>query len=128
MPTPGATEAVDSPQRHLIDAVIGYSLRGLPAGVVADLITWAGAVPTPVLSLDLPSGIDASSGRAPGLSIEANATLTLAMPKEGLRLAGPDRVGELYLADIGVPPTVYDPLVGRPIRSPFSRSDIVRLW
>ena len=112
----------------VIDAVIGYSLRGLPAGAAAALITWAGEVPAPVLSLDLPSGVDASSGRAPGLSIEPDSTLTLAMPKEGLRLAGPDRVGELYLADIGVPARVYGPLVGRPIRSPFSRSDIVRLW
>ena len=112
----------------VIDAVIGYSLRGLPEGMVADLIAWAGAAPAPVLSLDLPSGVDASSGRAHGLSIVPEATLTLAMPKEGLRLAGPDRVGALYLADIGVPTSAYHPLVGRPIRSPFNRSDIVRIW
>lgn len=117
-----------SPWELVIDAVIGYSLRGLPEGMVADLITWAGAARAPVLSLDLPSGVDASSGRAHDVSIAPDATLTLAMPKEGLRLAGPHRVGELYLADIGVPTSVYHPLVGRAIRSPFSRSDIVRIW
>lgn len=50
----------------------------------------------------------------------------LAMPKVGLRAHGA-HVGELYLADISVPPTVYEPVVGHAVASPFGAADLVRL-
>jgi NAD(P)H-hydrate epimerase len=56
--------------------------------------------------LDVPSGLDATSGEAPGAVIRPERTLTLALPKTGL-LHAP---GDLYLADIGIPPEVYRPL------------------
>src|SRR6516225_111097 len=89
----------------IIDAVIGYSLRGDPAGAAAQLITWANDQAAPVLALDTPSGLDLTTGTAANPAVWAAATLTLALPKVGL-LDAPN-VGELYLADISVPPLVY---------------------
>jgi NAD(P)H-hydrate epimerase len=86
-----------------VDALIGYSLRGAPRGRVVELITLCNDHAERVLSLDLPSGLDATTGEAPGAVVHPERTLTLALPKTGL--AGVH--GELYLADIGIPPPVY---------------------
>lgn len=90
----------------VIDGMIGYSLAGTPRGAAAELITWSRAQRAPVLALDVPSGIDADSGAVNEPSVSATATMTLALPKRGLRAAAA-AVGELYLADIGVPPRLY---------------------
>ncbi len=95
-----------TPADLIIDAVIGYSISGNPRGRAAGLIRWANATETPVLALDGPSGLDLTTGRAGDPTITATATMTLAMPKQGLN-DHPEVVGELYLADISVPPSVY---------------------
>jgi len=60
-----------------------------------------------VLALDVPSGVDGTSGIVFDPAIRATATMTLAPPKAGLRIpAAQVQVGELYLADISVPPTL----------------------
>ncbi|MDF1512540.1 MAG: NAD(P)H-hydrate epimerase [Anaerolineae bacterium] len=87
----------------IIDALIGYSLRGTPQGYTAELISLCNAKSIPVLALDLPSGLNATTGESPGVVIRANRILTLALPKTGLR----NIPGALYLADIGIPPEVY---------------------
>src|SRR5215472_14942778 len=89
----------------VIDALIGYSLRGDPADTTAELITWANDQTAPVLALDTPSGLDLTTGAAGTPAVSATATLTLALPKVGLLKAR--SVGELYLADISVPSLVY---------------------
>jgi NAD(P)H-hydrate epimerase len=94
-----------SPADLVIDALIGYGLRGDPAGAAAKFITWANGQAAPVLALDTPSGLDLTTGAAGTPAVWATATLTLALPKVGL-LDAPS-VGELYLADISVPPLVY---------------------
>lgn len=93
------------PADLVIDALIGYSLSGDPRGRAAALIRWALDQTFPVLALDTPSGLDVTSGAPAEPCIDATATLTLALPKTGL--LDSDRVGELYLADISVPPAVY---------------------
>ena len=86
-----------------VDALVGYSLRGAPRGRVAELISLCNAESRSTLSLDLPSGLDATTGEVPGRVVDADRTLTLALPKIGLyRFAG-----EVYLADIGIPAEVY---------------------
>jgi NAD(P)H-hydrate epimerase len=92
----------------LIDALIGYGLNGSPRGDSAKLIRWANAAGRPILSLDAPSGLDTNSGRPGKPCIRASTTLTLALPKSGFLApeAGPF-LGELYLADIAVPPELY---------------------
>ncbi|MDA1173567.1 MAG: NAD(P)H-hydrate epimerase [Chloroflexi bacterium] len=121
---------VDLPEADLIiDALVGYSLSGPPRGAVASLIRAANDEKCPVLALDVPSGVDAGSGVVYDPAIIADATLTLGLPKTGLR--NPDAhaaIGELYLADIGIPPELYaKPSIGIRVRSPFAESDIVKL-
>ena len=126
-----ARETDNPSSAHLvIDGLIGYSLKGSPRGAAADLIRWANDQASPVLSLDVPSGIDAGSGKVFDPAIHATATLTLALPKVGLRAAEAEgNVGELYLADIGVPPSLYtSPSLALPPVGPlFATGDIVRL-
>jgi NAD(P)H-hydrate epimerase len=114
----------------VIDGMIGYSLQGHPRGEAAALIRWANTTAAPVLSLDVPSGLDAATGQPRDPAVQADATLTLALPKQGLRAnAARPLVGELYLADIGVPPQLYAraPL-GLDVPPIFATDDLVRLW
>ena len=125
-----AGEDVSLPPADLIiDALIGYSLRGAPAGAAAALIRAANAHAAPTLSLDTPSGVDTATGTAHDPAIMAAATMTLALPKQGLRSAEAKRaVGELYLADIGVPPSLYaGPSLGLKVGNIFAQSEIIRL-
>jgi NAD(P)H-hydrate epimerase len=117
---PGAT--VDL----VIDGLIGYSLSGNPRGIAADLIHWANNADAPVLSLDAPSGLDTTTGTAFDPTVTATATMTLALPKDGLRAA--PAVGELYLADISVPAELYArPPLDLDVGRVFHANDIVRL-
>ena len=89
-----------------LDALVGYGLRGSPRGSYADLIRLLNVLRVPVLSLDVPSGLSADDGMVYDPCVQATATLTLALPKRGL-VATPQVVGELYLADIGIPRELY---------------------
>ncbi len=123
----GVTQA-DMPEL-IIDGVIGYSLKGTPRGPAGDLIGWANAQDAPILALDAPSGVDTTSGSVFDPAIKATATMTLALPKAGLRGPGVEaHVGELYLADISVPPALYaEPALGLQVGHVFAENDIVRL-
>jgi NAD(P)H-hydrate epimerase len=113
----------------IIDGIIGYSLRGSPRGTAATLIQWANSQPAPILALDAPSGLDTTTGTIYKPSIRATATMTLALPKAGLLAENAVRqVGELYLADISVPPALYaSPTLQIPVGPIFATSDIVRI-
>lgn len=113
----------------VVDGIIGYSLRGAPHGDAASLIQWANVQSAPILALDAPSGVDTTTGIAFDLAIRATATMTLALPKAGLRAPGvAAHVGELYLADISVPPSLYaEPALALQVSHLFARSEIVRL-
>lgn len=97
--------------------------------MIADLIRWADAQAAPVLSLDTPSGVDTTTGIVFDPVIKATATMTLALPKEGLRAPGVEaQVGEFYLADISVPPDLYaEPAFNLNVGPLFAREDIIRL-
>ena len=87
----------------IIDGMLGYQSTGAPHGETATMIGWANAQAAPILALDLPSGLDATTGIAAVPTVRATATMTLALPKVGLGLQeNKGYVGELYLADIGV--------------------------
>ncbi|HSG80651.1 MAG TPA: NAD(P)H-hydrate epimerase [Gemmatimonadota bacterium] len=83
----------------------------------------------PILALDAPSGIDATTGSVFDPAIRATATMTLALPKQGLGAVGvAEYVGELYLADIGLPPALYaERSVGVEVANLFAEDDIIRL-
>ena len=121
-------------QDLVIDSILGYSLRGDPRGAAANLIRQINASQVPVLSNDIPTGIEATSGRVGDPAIKASATLTIALPKNGLaEPAAKELVGDLYLGNIAVPPELYGrsfPEIGDAVvtANPFEKSDIVRLW
>ena len=73
-----------------------------------------------VISLDVPLGLNATTGEALGPVV--NPERTLALPKTGLRTIS----GDLYLTDIGIPPAVYTRL-GLDVPSLFGRAYWVRL-
>jgi len=111
----------------ILDGVLGYSLAGAPRGHAAALIAAANASHVPILALDVPSGLSAETGQPFAPTIRAHQTLTLALPKLGLlvRDARP-YVGELFVADISVPPELYAWL-GLVIGSLYAETDIVSL-
>ena len=111
----------------ILDAIIGYSLRGAPGGAAADLIHWANKQNAPILSLDTPSGLEVTSGTAHDPTIRATATLTLALPKQGLLTPqSAAYVGDLYLADISVPSELYARM-GITVPNLFGESEIMRV-
>ncbi|MCP4428486.1 MAG: NAD(P)H-hydrate epimerase [Chloroflexi bacterium] len=113
----------------VIDGIIGYSLRGNPRGGAAHIINWANRQTAPILALDVPSGLDTTTGAICEPAIRAAATMTLALPKAGM-LADQvaPYVGELYLADISVPPALYgSPALQLAVGPIFATSDIVRV-
>lgn len=95
----------------VVDAVLGYSVRGAPHGEAGRLVGFLAACGGRVISLDLPSGLDPDTGEAPGPVVTATATLTLALPKTGLlAVGGRARAGRLYLGDLGLPAALFDGL------------------
>jgi NAD(P)H-hydrate epimerase len=111
----------------VIDAVLGYRASGAPHDGVLWLVERVARASAPVISLDLPSGVDADTGEASGSAVTATATLTLALPKPGLfQAAGRERAGRVYLGDIGLPAALYRRL-GLETGTPFADGRIVRL-
>jgi len=81
----------------------------------------------PILALDAPSGLDSTTGQLADPCIRATATLTLALPKVGLLSeTAREVVGELFLADIGVPRKLYASL-GLRVPALFGVGPILRL-
>jgi NAD(P)H-hydrate epimerase len=95
-----------------VDALVGYGLDGPLRGTAAELVDALGDVTT--VSLDVPSGLDATTGVRSGTAIDPDRVVTLALPKTGLD--GLD--ADLYLADIAIPAGVYDAL-DIPYSNPF---------
>jgi NAD(P)H-hydrate epimerase len=111
----------------VIDAILGYRGSGPPHDGVLWLVDRVARATVPVISLDLPSGVDADTGETPGSAVTATATLTLALPKPGLfRAAGRERAGRVYLGDIGLPAALYRRL-GLDVGTPFAEGRIVRV-
>lgn len=92
----------------LVDALLGYGARGNPREPVAGLIRQANASGVRILAVDIPSGLDATTGEPNDPCIAARATVTFGLLKTGfLNPKAKGIVGELYLADISMPKEVY---------------------
>ena len=87
----------------VIDALFGTGFHGAPRADAAELIEHINAAPAPVVSVDLPSGVDASSGEIAGAVVDADLTVTFHALKVGL-VIGPGRfqAGRVAVADIGL--------------------------
>ena len=105
----------------IVDALLGYAKEN-PRGAYVPLIQKANDSGIPILAVDVPSGLDADTGRAYTPCITATWTVTLALPKKGL-VNAKMYVGDLWVADIGIPPEAYASLRLK-VRFP---SDCVRL-
>ncbi len=110
----------------LIDALLGYGSRGAPREPVRTMILSANAARTPIVAVDIPSGLDATTGVASDPCVTATATLTFGFPKAGfLNPKSREFVGKLYLSDIGFPLEVYQAVQQT---TPFARDTIVQIW
>ncbi len=117
----------------LLDGLLGYSAKGAPRGEIARLIQamYAGGRRDGILAVDLPSGIDPDTGAnasaTPMGVVPAALTVTLALPKPGLLAAEARRsVGELVLADIGIPAKAFA-AQGIDAQGVFAEGDLVRI-
>ena len=110
----GPDALADSDPGVVVDALVGYGLDGPLRGAPAELIE---AVPDSrgaTVSLDIPSGLNATTGDRPGPAVDPDRVVTLALPKTGLAAVE----AEIVLADIGIPAGVYEALA-IPYVSPF---------
>lgn len=93
----------------LVDAIFGTGFRGPAQGLAARAIEAANRSGTPVLAVDLPSGVDAATGAADPPCIRAAATVTMGLPKAGLvQYPAAGCAGRLFVADIGFPPALVE--------------------
>jgi NAD(P)H-hydrate epimerase len=99
----------------VIDALIGYGLTGELHGKARDLVEVCNNSGSTIISLDVPSGLNATTGERLGPAIEPDSIVTLALPKTGLR----DQPGAIFLADISIPVVVYQ-RVGIEYQNPFA--------
>jgi NAD(P)H-hydrate epimerase len=87
----------------VIDALFGTGFHGEPREEAAGLIEAMNASEKPIVSVDLPSGVNASTGEIAGACVNAMVTVTMHAPKVGLEVApGRFRAGEVVVADIGL--------------------------
>lgn len=88
----------------IIDALFGVGLSRPVEGAYRTVIQATNDSGVPVLAVDVPSGLDATTGRMRGECVKASVTVTLAYPKKGLSVgAGPRCSGRVVVADIGIP-------------------------
>lgn len=118
-----ASQLMEFAPDFIIDALIGYGLKPSHSDTMCRLITWANSQSAPILSLDVPSGVNATTGEVPEEAIRPEWTLALALPKSGLH---PKSSGQLFLADIGISTSVIRK-VAPEYQSPFENQFIVRL-
>ncbi|HEU5288548.1 MAG TPA: NAD(P)H-hydrate epimerase [Candidatus Limnocylindria bacterium] len=117
----------------LLDGLLGYSASGAPRGEIARLIALmtGGRREGRIVAVDLPSGLDPDTGATlnggPAGAVRAALTVTLALPKTGLlRAEAREWVGDLVLADIGIPAKAYEGL-GIAAQRLFADGDLVRI-
>ncbi|MGB4071195.1 MAG: NAD(P)H-hydrate epimerase, partial [bacterium] len=109
----------------IIDALLGTGIRGPVQGFLAEVISFINEGGSPVLAIDLPSGLEADTGACPGPVVKAAATVTLDLPKWGLCLyPGAKEVGRLWVADIGMPPGAPLPEPGVFLTTPRELADL----
>lgn len=97
----------------VIDALLGIGVKGEVKGPLAEAIEMINAARRLVLAVDVPSGLDADTGKIAGCCVRAGVTVTLALPKRGLYLyPGAAYVGELVVADISIPAALCRSVAG----------------
>ena len=111
----------------IVDGLLGYGSKGNPREPVAGLIRRANSTGAQILAVDVPSGLNATTGEPGDPCISAKTTVTFGFPKTGFLAEGSKKfVGELYLADISIPGRVYQRYPVRP--GVFAIDTLVKVW
>src|SRR5690348_14106948 len=98
-------ELVDERPEVVIDALLGTGMKGAPREETARIIEEIDVAGIPVLAVDIPSGVNASTGEVAGAAVRADVTVTMHGSKVGLAVApGRFHAGEVEIADIGLEP------------------------
>ncbi|MDR3569645.1 MAG: NAD(P)H-hydrate dehydratase [Syntrophobacteraceae bacterium] len=93
----------------VIDAILGTGLKSGVHGLYREVIEALNGLTVPVLAVDIPSGLDASTGRPLGAAVKATATATFGFVKIGCVVGrGPELAGRLEVIDIGIPPAIVE--------------------
>jgi ADP-dependent NAD(P)H-hydrate dehydratase / NAD(P)H-hydrate epimerase len=97
----------------VVDALFGTGLGRPLEGLYAALVTALNRLPLPRLAVDLPSGLSGSRCEVPGPHLEADLTVTFAAPKLAhVFPPAAEAVGELVVADLGIPPQLVEAAAG----------------
>ena len=88
----------------IIDALLGVGLAGEVRGIFRDLIGIINLSKAYILSVDIPSGLDATTGKVLGCCVKADKTVTFVAKKRGMVLGeGPKFCGRVVVRDLGIP-------------------------
>ena len=89
----------------IVDALLGIGLQGPVRPLIAEMIARINQANCPVVSVDVPSGLDVDTGLPKGIAVRATTTITFGLSKQGFALAeGPQHVGQVIVAEISLPP------------------------
>lgn len=93
----------------IIDAIFGTGLDSEVRGYYREAIEHLNTLQKPIIAVDIPSGLDANTGKPLGIAIRASLTITFGLPKVGHLIAqGPEYVGRLKIIDIGIPKVLVE--------------------
>jgi len=93
----------------LVDALFGTGFKGVPKGRVGNIIRDINRSEVPVIAVDIPSGLEADTGKVRGQGIKADITVTFGLPKIGLLIEpGATMTGTLKIVDISIPTNIID--------------------
>lgn len=95
----------------IIDGILGGGISGEPNAKAARFIEMINQSKANVIAIEAPSGLNLESGKPGNPTVKANATLVMAIPKFGhFRLTASKLLGDLFMADISIPPEIYSSL------------------
>ncbi|MFC4487669.1 NAD(P)H-hydrate dehydratase [Tepidiphilus baoligensis] len=107
-------DALETPPAAIVDALFGIGLARPIGEPHASWIEWGLAQTAFKLAVDVPSGLDADTGRCTGPCFTADLTSTFLADKPGLHtLDGPDRAGKVVVDSLGIDPRRHDLGLGR---------------
>ncbi len=93
----------------LIDAIFGTGLDAEVRGYYREVIDHLNSIHKPIVAVDIPSGLNANTGKPLGIAVHATLTVTFGLPKMGLLLSpGSDYAGTLKVIDIGIPKNLVE--------------------
>lgn len=97
----------------IVDALLGTGVKGEVRGRIKEIIEFLNETRKPILSIDIPSGLNADTGKPCGVAIKADRTVTCLLPKKGfLSPLATQYIGTVKIVDLGLPYKVLDEILG----------------